>query len=97
MVAQGVMNGTWQSSNDVGDISSGYASLAPYGPLVSEDTKALVDQTKASLTSGDVQVWRGPIYDNTGQVRVPAGQVGNPDDLLQNTDWLVQGASGQIS
>jgi basic membrane protein A and related proteins len=96
-MAQEVLSGTWHSSNDVGDLSSGYAQLAPYGPLVSEDTKALVDQTKAGLISGDVQVFRGPIVDNTGQIRVPAGQVGNADDLLQNTDWLVQGASGQIS
>jgi basic membrane protein A len=96
-MAQAVMDKSWQSSNDVGDIASGYAQLAPYGPLVSEDTKALVDKTKLGLISGDVQVFRGPIYDNTGQLRVPDGQVGSFAELLQKTDWLVQGAMGQIS
>jgi basic membrane lipoprotein Med (substrate-binding protein (PBP1-ABC) superfamily) len=95
-IAQSVMTNTWQSSNDVGSLASGYAQLAPYGPLVSEDTKAMVDRTKAGLIMGDVQVFRGPIYDNTGQLRIPDGQVGNYEEFLQKTDWLVQGVSGQI-
>jgi basic membrane lipoprotein Med (substrate-binding protein (PBP1-ABC) superfamily) len=96
-MAQSVMNGTWQSTNDVGDLASGYAALAPYGPLVSDDTKALVEKTRAGFIAGDTQVFRGPIYDNTGQLRVPEGQVGNYAEFLQKTDWLVQGATGQIS
>lgn len=95
-MARAVISGSWQSGNDVGDIASGYAQLAPYGPMVSEDTKATVEQTKAGLNSGEVQVFRGPIFDNSGQLRVPDGQVADFADLLQKTDWLVQGASGQI-
>jgi basic membrane protein A len=96
-MAQDVLAGTWHSTNDVGSIASGYAQLAAYGPLVSEETKSLVGKTKAGLVSGDVQVFRGPIYDNTGKLRIPEGQIGDFADLLQNTDWLVTGASGQIS
>ncbi|HEV7666168.1 MAG TPA: BMP family ABC transporter substrate-binding protein [Chloroflexota bacterium] len=96
-MATDVMNGTWKSTNDVGNLASGYAALAPYGPLVSEDTKALVETSKAALISGELQVFRGPIYDNTGKVRVADGQIGNFEEMLNSTDWLVQGASGQIS
>ena len=96
-MAQQVMNGTWQSTNDVGNLASGYAALAPYGPLVSEDTRALIEASKASLISGELEVFRGPIVDNTGKVRVPEGQIANFGELLNTTDWLVKGASGQIS
>jgi basic membrane lipoprotein Med (substrate-binding protein (PBP1-ABC) superfamily) len=95
-IAQSVVDKTWVSSNDVGNLASGYAQLAPYGPLVSDETKALVDKTKLGLMSGDIQVFRGPIYDNTGQLRIPDGQVGSFEEFLQTTNWLVQGVTGQI-
>jgi basic membrane lipoprotein Med (substrate-binding protein (PBP1-ABC) superfamily) len=90
------IDGTWTSANDVGNISSGYATLAPFGPLVSDDTKALVQSATAGLASGELQVFRGPIVDNTGAIRVRDGDIGQVTDLLGNTDWLVQGATGQI-
>jgi basic membrane protein A and related proteins len=94
--AQDVQAGTWSSENVIGTLEQGYAQLADYGPGVSADTIALVDRTRAGLVAGDVQVFRGPIVDNTGMVRVPDGEVGNLGQLLGNADWLVQGATGQI-
>jgi hypothetical protein len=47
--------------------------------------------------TGELQVFRGPIYDSTGRMRVADGQIGDFAELLNTTDWLVQGASGQIS
>lgn len=94
--AQEVMNGNWKSVNDVGNLAQGYAALAPYGPIVNADTQQLVDQKKADIISGKLQVFQGPVTDNAGKVRVPAGQAGNVDDLLGNTDWLVEGAQGKI-
>jgi basic membrane protein A len=64
---------------------------------VAEDTKALVETSKASLISGELQVFKGPIVDNTGRVRVPEGQLADFAEMPNTTDWLVQGASGQIS
>jgi basic membrane lipoprotein Med (substrate-binding protein (PBP1-ABC) superfamily) len=96
-VAKEVMAGTWKSVNDVGTLAQGYAGIAPYGPDVSDATKQLVQQDKASLISGQLQIFKGPIVDNKGKVRIPAGQVGNVDDLLTNDDWLVQGVMGQTS
>lgn len=93
--AKEVIAGTWKSENDVGTLQQGYASIAPYGPDVSAATKQLVAQDKADLISGQLQIFKGPIVDNQGKVRIPAGQVGNVDDLLNTTNWLVQGATGQ--
>jgi hypothetical protein len=57
------------------DVEPGYnAALARYGPLVAEDSRALIESSKASLISGELQVFRGPIVDNTGKVRWPTGR-----------------------
>jgi basic membrane protein A len=94
--SQDVIAKTWKSKNIVGSLQQGYSAIAPYGPSVSDATKQLVEQDKADLISGKLQIFKGPIMDNQGKVRIPTGQVGNVDDLLTNTDWLVQGAAGQI-
>jgi basic membrane protein A and related proteins len=92
-----VINGTWKSENVVGNLASGSATFAPYGPRVSADVKELVEQRKAELIAGTLQVFQGPIYDNTGTLRAPAGQYLNADDLLTSIDWVVDGVSGQLS
>ena len=93
--ANDVIAKTWKSQNIVGSLQQGYNAIAPYGPGVSDPTKQLVEQDKTDLISGKLQIFKGPIVDNEGKVRIPAGQVGNVNDLLSNTDWLVQGATGQ--
>jgi basic membrane protein A len=94
--AKQVMNGTWKSANVVGTLQQGYSRLAPYGPLVTAETEGLVDQQKARLISGELQIFRGPIVDNTGKVRVKAGEVADADRLLLTTDWLVEGVEGRV-
>jgi basic membrane protein A and related proteins len=95
--AREVISGTWKSRNDIGSLAQGYAAIAPYGSSVSDVTKQLVEQDKTGLTSGQLQVFRGPIVDNQGKARIPAGQVGNIDMLLTTDNWLVDGVMGQIS
>jgi basic membrane protein A len=94
--ANDVIAGKWKSANIVGSLKEGYNAIAPYGPSVSDEAKQLVEQGKADLTSGKRQIFKGPIMDNQGQVRIKEGEVGNVDDLLTSTDWLVEGATGQI-
>jgi basic membrane lipoprotein Med (substrate-binding protein (PBP1-ABC) superfamily) len=93
--AKDVMAGTWKSANTIGSLAEGYASLAPYGPAVSDETKQLVEQKKADLISGKLQVFQGPIVDNEGKVRVKEGEVGDVGQMLGSTDWLVEGAQGK--
>jgi basic membrane protein A and related proteins len=92
--ANEVIAKTWKSENVLGSLQQGYSGIAPYGPGVTDATKQLVEQDKTNLISGKLQVFKGPIVDNHGTVRIPAGQVGNVDQLLSSTNWLVQGATG---
>jgi basic membrane protein A and related proteins len=94
--AREVMAGTWKSRNTVGSMQQGYSALASYGPGVSGATRQLVEQKKADLISSKLQMFKGPIVDNQGKVRIKEGEVGNIEGLLTTTDWLVEGATGQI-
>ena len=95
--ARDVIDNTWRPENVVGNLATGSAALAPYGPRVSEGTKQLVETRKAELIAGTRKVFQGPIYDNTGKQRAADGEALNADDLLTTDDWVVDGVSGQLS
>ena len=94
--AQDVIAKKWKSQNIIGSLQQGYNAIAPYGPGVSDATKQQVEQDKANLISGSLQIFKGPIKDNQGTIRIKDGEVGDLATLLGNTDWLVEGATGQI-
>jgi basic membrane protein A and related proteins len=94
--AKDVIAGKWKSQNIVGSLQQGYNAIAPYGSGVSDATKQQVEQDRANLISGSLQIFKGPIKDNQGTVRIKDGEVGDLATLLSTTDWLVDGATGQI-
>lgn len=93
-LVQSVMDGSWTSEHVRGGIETDYVSLAAYGPSVSEETKQQIADAEAALVSGELQIFQGPILDNEGTVRIPEGEAGGMD-LLDTTDWLVEGVTGQ--
>ncbi|HVW90632.1 MAG TPA: BMP family ABC transporter substrate-binding protein [Gaiellaceae bacterium] len=87
------MNGTWKSQFWYGSLKSGFAQLAPYGPKVSAATKKLIAQKKAQIESGKWYEFQGPIYDQSGKLRVKKGQRLTVKDLYA-INWLVKGVVG---
>jgi len=92
---QSVIDKTWKNDQYWGPISDGIVDLAPYGPMVTDDTKKLVADAKAKLMAKSWDVFTGPIKDQAGVVKVPAGQVMSDKDMLA-FDWFVQGVDGKI-
>jgi len=92
---QSVIDKTWKNDQYWGPISDGIVDLAPYGPMVTDDTKKLVTDAKAKLMDKSWDVFTGPIKDQAGVVKVPAGQVMSDKDMLA-FDWFVQGVDGTI-
>jgi basic membrane protein A and related proteins len=87
------MNGTWKTGFYYGSIKDGLVKLAPFGPKVSKSTKALIAKKKAGLVKGTFYEFAGPLKDQSGKVRVPAGKRMTVKDLYA-MDWLVQGVVG---
>lgn len=92
---QSVIDKTWKNDQYWGPISDGIVGLAPYGPMVTDDTKKLVEDAKAKLMAKSWDVFTGPIKDQAGAIKVPAGQVMADKDMLA-FDWFVEGVDGTI-
>jgi basic membrane protein A len=95
---QSIEKGTWSSNpkNLLGDLNTDMVTLAPWGPAVPAGVRAMVEAEIADLKSGKAQVFAGPIKDNRGNLKIPAGQLGDPS-LVNTFDWFVEGVIGQGS
>lgn len=90
-----VLDKTWKSDQYWGPMADKLIDLGPYGPMVSEDTKTLVAKKKDEIVKGQWDVFTGPIKDQQGNVKVPAGQKMSDKDMLQ-FNWFVQGIEGTV-
>jgi basic membrane protein A len=95
---QAIEKGTWNSNpkNLLGDLNTDMVALAPWGPAVPDDVKAMVEAKITDLKSGKAQVFAGPIKDNKGNLKIPDGQVGDPS-LVNTFDWFVEGVIARTS
>ena len=87
------MDGTWKTGNYYGSLKDGFTLLAPYGKGVSAKTKALIAQQKALIESGKWNEFSGPVYDQSGKLRIKKGQRLSFKQLY-SIDWLVKGVIG---
>ncbi len=75
-------------------MQEGLLSLAPYGDMVPEDVRALVEQEKARIISGEFDVFVGPLKDNTGAGAAAGVTMTDEEKLAFN--WLVEGVKGSV-
>ncbi|WP_273484546.1 BMP family ABC transporter substrate-binding protein [Desulforamulus ruminis] len=90
-----IQAGTWKSEQYWGPMSDNVVDLAPFGAMVSEESKQLVEAKKQEIISGKWDVFTGPIKDQSGQVKVAEGQKMSDAEML-SFDWFVQGVDGTI-
>jgi len=88
-----VQEGTWQTEEYWGPMSDGIVDIAPFASFLPDDVKQLIEGKKAEILSGELNVFAGPISDQTGAVKVPEGTTMTDDEIL-NMDWFVQGVEG---
>ncbi|MEG0767168.1 MAG: BMP family ABC transporter substrate-binding protein [Clostridia bacterium] len=87
-----VIEGTWKPENSFLGISEGMVDISPLTANCAEGTAEAVEAARAKILSGEFDVFDGEIKDNTGAVRVPAGERLSDDDIKNGMNWLVQGA-----
>jgi basic membrane lipoprotein Med (substrate-binding protein (PBP1-ABC) superfamily) len=71
----------------------GMMVVAPFGAAVPPATRALVTASADKVAKG-FNPFTGPITDNTGTVRIPAGESWG-GDKMGNFDWYVAGVVGK--
>jgi basic membrane protein A and related proteins len=90
-----VMDGTWKAESYWGGMKDGIVALAPLTENAPAEAKAKVDEIQKKILDGSFDVFSGPIKDQTGAEKVPAGSALSDADQLSN-DWFVEGVVGKI-
>ena len=86
--AQEVIDGTWTAEAFYGNMAGGMVNLAPFGPSVTADTKALIESRQAEIISGSFAIFSDPIVDQDGNSRA----LGNI--FTDEHSWFVEGVVG---
>ena len=90
-----VLDGTWKSHDVWGGIKDGMVDIAPINPVVPKDVVAMVEAKKADIAAGKFHPFQGPIKDNDGNLKVPAGKTMSDKDILA-LNWYVEGIQGKL-
>lgn len=93
-VASTVIDKTWKPIFKRWGIAEGGMAVAPFGPKVPQKVKDAVNRVKADLAAGNIVVFKGPIKDQAGNVKVAEGAV-LTDKLMGSVDWFVEGVIGK--
>jgi basic membrane protein A and related proteins len=90
-----VRAGTWKSTDEWWPIGTGIVGLSPFGPMIADTLKTLVEQHKQDLIAGRFDVFWGPIKDQSGKLRIAAGEK-PADEVLLGMNWFVDGVVGTV-
>jgi simple sugar transport system substrate-binding protein len=87
-----VLDGSWTAGRmHMAKLGEG-SNLAPWGQGVSDEVKDTVKEVYDDIRSG-TNVFKGPIYDNKGKLRVKKGEELAPTILFNKLNWVPRGVS----
>lgn len=79
----------------MGGLREGLIKLQPLNSAIPADVRDKVAKLEKDIIDGKLHPFAGPVVDQDGKVRVPAGQVISAADL-GNMNYLVQGVEGAL-
>jgi basic membrane protein A and related proteins len=93
--AEAVLGGSCPVDQYYGNMADGLVGLAPFGESVDAESQALIAETQAKIVDGSFAPFTGPINDQSGAEKIPAGTTAELGELL-SMDYLVEGVVGEI-
>ena len=90
-----VQAGTWKPTSVWGGYAEGMISLAPLNPVIPAELRDRIAGMEKQMASGSLHAFAGPVVDQDGKERVPAG-VNMADDALSSMDYFVQGVVSKL-
>lgn len=93
---QSVMDSTYASESYWEGISAGVVDIAPLTKNAPIEAKEAVETAKQQMIEGTLKVFQGPIADQAGTERVPAGSQLSDEDQL-SCNWFVDNVIGEIN
>jgi len=92
--AQAVIDGTWKPQDFWGGLADGTVEL-PISEVVPAPIKAEAEQLIAAIKSGGFKPFTGPIKDQAGVEKIPAGSSASQADLA-GMNYYVEGLTAQL-
>lgn len=98
-IVRTILDGKWKGSKYDAQYRVGIEDqtikLAPFGSAVTTKVRNELKAAEKAMRAGTLKPFTGPISDQGGKIRVPAGKT--PDHTeLESTDYLVEGVTGKI-
>jgi simple sugar transport system substrate-binding protein len=92
------LDGSWKAGAGAHawwGVKEGAIDIVSMAEDVPAETKAKVEEVKKGLLEGSFAIWKGPITDNTGKVRVAKDSVAD-DKFLGGLNFYVKGVEGKV-
>ncbi len=88
------IDGTWKSGDVWGGLKSEMLKMAAYANMP-DDVKAAAQAAEDGIKSGQIVVFKGPIKDQDGNLKVQDGQALGDGDIA-GMNWLAEGVEGKL-
>jgi len=86
--------GSWKSGDVWGGLAADLLVMAPYTNMP-DDVAAAAKAAEEGIKSGKIVIFKGPIKDQSGQIKVKDGEV-LKDDAIAGMNWLAEGVEGKL-
>ena len=88
--AKAMLDGSWKSEDFWEGIKEGDVVISPYNPIVPKNVQEAANKIIDGYKNGTYDVFKGPIFDQNGTEKVPAGKAMSLGELA-TIDWYVKG------
>lgn len=94
--AKDLVDGSWTSSDTWGGMNTGMVAMSDYNKkLMSTELIQEVINMEIAIKDGTLHAFKGPIYNQAGELVIPEGEVAD-DGMLLGMSFYVQGIDGDI-
>ncbi|MCG2591942.1 BMP family ABC transporter substrate-binding protein [Ramlibacter sp. XY19] len=90
-----VLENKWATGQSWWGVKEGAIDFVSVAADVPDAAKKKLDEVKAGLKDGTLQIWKGPIADNTGKEVLAKDAVGD-DKFLGGVNFYVKGVEGKV-
>jgi basic membrane protein A len=88
------MEGSWKSQDVWGGLAAGMLRMAPYTNMP-DDVAAAAKAAEEGIKSGEIVIFKGPIKNQAGELKVQQGEVLGDADIAK-MNWLAEGVEGKL-
>ncbi len=90
-----VLAGTWKPEVVKWGLKEGVVVMAPLNSVVPPAAAKVFEEKRKAIIDGKLTPFQGPIKDQSGAVKVPAGSTMSLEELM-SLNWYVEGVEGSI-